>query len=226
MALSLSSPHAKSTGGWLGAALANRAERFNTISALLGAVAAVSGVGWLVMLAIHRGDPWKIASFSIYGVTLIAVYVFATLYHGSHGRAKAVFSKLDHLSIYLLIAGTYTPFSLVTLRDSVGWKIFGTIWGMAVFGIILDLVPNNGKRIFQMIIYLAMGWLMVVALDPLLRALPMAGFYWLLSGGVFYTVGVAFYLLDHKVAYFHAIWHIFVMAGSFSHYVSVLYYVA
>ncbi len=196
------------------------------LSALIGAIAAVGGVLWLVTLAMRQGDPWKIASFSIYGATLILVYVVATLYHGTTGRAKAVFSKLDHLSIYLLIAGTYTPFTLVSLRENVGWEIFGIIWGMALFGIILDLIPQNGKRVLQMIIYLAMGWLMVVALDPLLQALPMTGFYWLLLGGLFYTVGVVFYALDKQVSYFHGIWHIFVLAGSFSHYVSVLYYVA
>lgn len=211
---------------WLCFALDNKAERFNTISALLGAIAAVSGVIWLVTLAIRQGDPWKIASFSIYGVTLISVFVFATLYHGSNGQGKTVLSKLDHLSIYLLIAGTYTPFTLVTLRDSVGWQIFGIIWGMALLGIILDLVPENGNRVLPVIIYLVMGWLMVIALKPLLRALPMAGFYYLLSGGLFYTIGVVFYVLDNRVSYFHGIWHIFVLSGSFSHYVAVLNYVA
>lgn len=226
MELSSFSSHPKRRNGWLGFALENKAERFNTISALLGAIAAVSGVVWLVTLAVRQGDPWKIASFSIYGVTLILVYVFATLHHGSNGQAKAVFSKLDHLSIYLLIAGTYTPFTLVTLRDSVGWQVFGTVWGMALFGIIQDLMPKKGNRVLPVIIYLVMGWLIVVALKPLLRALPMAGFYCLLLGGLFYTVGVVFYALDKKVSYFHGIWHIFVLAGSFSHYVAVLYYVA
>ncbi len=210
---------------WLAFVLENKAERFNTASALLGAVAAVSGVAWLVAFAVREGDPWKIGSFSIYGVTLILVYVFATLYHGSKGRAKAVFSKLDHLSIYLLIAGTYTPFTLVTLRDSVGWQMFSLIWAMALFGIILDLKPERGHRVLPVILYLAMGWLIVVALTPLLQALPVTGFYFLLSGGLFYTVGVVFYALDYKVSYFHGIWHIFVLAGSFSHYVAVLYYV-
>jgi hemolysin III len=226
MASSSLSSNPKRETGWLSYVSANKAERFNMLSALIGAIAAVGGVVWLVTLAMRQGDPWKIASFSIYGATLILVYVVATLYHGTTGRAKAVFSKLDHLSIYLLIAGTYTPFTLVSLRENVGWEIFGIIWGMALFGIILDLIPQNGKRVLQMIIYLAMGWLMVVALDPLLQALPMTGFYWLLLGGLFYTVGVVFYALDKKVSYFHGIWHIFVLAGSFSHYVSVLYYVA
>ncbi len=220
------SSHPKGRNGWLGFALENRAERLNTVTALLGAIAAVSGVAWLVMLAVRQGDPWKIASFSIYGITLILVYVFATLYHGSMGKFKAVFSKLDHLSIYLLIAGTYTPFTLVTLRDSVGWQVFGIIWGMALPEIILDLMPKNGKRVLRVIVYLVMGWLIVFALNPLLRALPMAGFHCILLGGLFYTVGVVFYVLGKKVSYFHEIWHISVMAGSFNHYVAVLFYVA
>ena len=211
---------------WLGFTLQNKAEKFNTLSALMGAIAAVCGVAWLVTIAVHQGDPWKIASFSIYGVTLILVYAFATLYHGSNGQAKAVFSKLDHLSIYLLIAGTYTPFTLVTLRDSVGWQIFALIWGMALMGIIFDLLPKQGNRILPVIIYLAMGWLIVVAINPLLKALPMTGFYCIFLGGLFYTIGVFFYVLDDKVRYFHGIWHIFVLAGSLSHFVAVLSYVA
>jgi hemolysin III len=220
------SSHPKRRNGWLGFALENKAEHFNTITALLGVIAAVSGVAWMVTLAVRQGDPWKIASFSIYGVTLILVYVFATLYHGSSGKSKAVYSKLDHLSIYLLIAGTYTPFTLVTLRDSVGWQVFGIIWGMAIFGIILNLMPKADNRMLRVMVYLVMGWLIVLALKPLLKALPLAGLYCLISGGLFYTVGVVFYVFDKKVSYFHGIWHIFVMAGSSSHYLAVIYYVA
>ena len=149
----------------------NKAEQFNTISALTGAIASIFGVVWLISLAIHQGDPWKISSFSIYGLTLILVYVFATLYHGTKGRVKAVYSKLDHLSIYLLIAGTYTPFTLVTLRESVGWQLFSIIWGLALFGIILDMMPKSGNRLLPVFVYLLMGWLMVGALQPLLQAL-------------------------------------------------------
>jgi len=204
----------------------NKAEQFNTISALTGAIASIFGVVWLISLAIHQGDPWKISSFSIYGLTLILVYVFATLYHGTKGRVKAVYSKLDHLSIYLLIAGTYTPFTLVTLRESVGWQLFSIIWGLALFGIILDMMPKPGNRLLPVFVYLLMGWLMVVALQPLLQALPMPGFYYLLAGGLFYTVGIVFYLLDGKVSYFHGVWHLFVISGSLSQYLSILYYVA
>ncbi len=220
------SSHPQRSNGWLGTVFENKAERLNTVTALLGAIAAVAGVAWLVTLAVRQGDPWKIASFSIYGFTLILVYVFATLYHGSSGKFKAVYSKLDHLSIYLLIAGTYTPFTLVTLRDSVGWLLFGIIWGMAIFGIILDLMPKADNRMLRVMVYLVMGWLIVVALNPLLRALPMTGLYYIVLGGLFYTVGVVFYVFDKKVSYFHGIWHIFVMAGSSSHYLAVIHYVA
>ena len=204
----------------------NKAERLNTATAIFGAIAAVCGIAWLLNIAIFTGDEWKIITFSIYGCTLILTFVFATLYHSSSGSAKAVFSKLDHVSIYLLIAGTYTPFALVTLRNSVGWPLFGVIWGMALLGIILDLMPKKGNRVLPVIIYLTMGWLVVVAIKPLLQVLPMAGFYSLLCGGIFYTVGVVFYLHDEKVSYFHGIWHILVLLGSFSHYCTILNFVA
>jgi hemolysin III len=220
------SSHQEQRRGWLLSAFDNKAERFNILTALVGAIASVYGVVWLVTLAVHQGDPWKISSFSIYGATLIVVYLFATLYHGSNGRAKSVFSKLDHISIYLLIAGTYTPCTLVTLRDSVGWQVFALIWVMALVGIYLDCMPKKGNRILPVIIYLLMGWLIVVAINPLLQALPMKGFHFLLAGGLCYTVGVAFYVLENKNAYFHAIWHLFVISGSMNHYIAIFYYVA
>lgn len=225
MALGSISPGSKRSRDWLGVLLENKAECFNTITALLGAIAAVCGVVWLLMLAVRQGDPWKIASFGIYGLTLVSVYVVAMLYHASNGHAKTLFCKLDHLSIYLLIAGTYTPFTLVTLRDSVGWQVFSAVWGMAFLGIILDWAPKKGNRVLPVIIYLIMGWLILVAINPLLRVLPMAGFYSLLVGGLFYTFGVVFFALDKKVHYFHGIWHIFVLSGSISHYIAVLFYV-
>lgn len=203
------------------------AERFNTLSHLLGLLAAAIGAVVLVILASRQGDIWKLASFSIYGLTLMLVYTFSTLYHGLQGEAKQIFAKLDHLSIYLFIAGTYTPFTLVTLKGIWGWSIFATVWALAILGIVLDISPYRGeRRIVPVIIYLAMGWVILVAIDPLLKALPFAGFVWLMVGGVFYTVGVIFFALDHKVSYFHGIWHILVLAGSISHYCSVLLYVA
>ncbi len=200
-------------------------ERFNGISHLVGAMAAAVGLVALVMVAVQQGDPWKIVSFSIYGTTLLMLYTFSTLYHSLRGRAKKIFRMLDHHSIYLLIAGTYTPFTLVTIRGDWGWWLFGVIWALAAVGIVLDSLPKKGSRILPIVIYLVMGWLCVIALKPLLQVLPMNGFYWLLAGGIFYTVGVVFYALDAKVRHFHGVWHLFVLAGSISHYITIFFYV-
>lgn len=203
-----------------------KGERFNGISHLVGAAAALAGLVVLVVVASRQGDPWKIVSFSVYGITLFLLYAFSAIYHSVRGRTKAVFRKLDHYSIYLLIAGTYTPFTLVTLRGVWGWTIFGVIWGLAVLGVALDSLPSRGRRILPVIIYLLMGWLVLIALKPLLQALPVAGFAWLLLGGVFYTAGVFFFALDERRRHFHGIWHLFVLAGSLCHYFAVLFYVA
>jgi hemolysin III len=151
--------------------------------------------------------------------------VSSALYHSLRGKAKDVFRKLDHHAIYLLIAGTYTPFTLVTLRGAWGWSLFGVIWGLAVLGIVVDSLPQKGLRILPVVIYLLMGWLVLMALKPLLQALPSMGFVWLLVGGLFYTGGVVFYALDERVRHFHGIWHLFVLMGSISHYITVLFYV-
>lgn len=201
-------------------------ERFNSISHLIGAVAALAGLVVVVVVAAQQGDPWKIVSFSVYGATLFFLYTVSTLYHSLRGRAKRIFRKLDHYSIYFLIAGTYTPFTLVTLRGAWGWTIFGVIWGLAAVGIALESLPQSGNRLLSLGVYILMGWLVVLALEPLLQALPWAGFVWLLLGGIFYTGGVAFYLFDEKIRHFHGIWHLFVLAGSVSHYVTILFYVA
>lgn len=204
----------------------DKGERFNGISHLIGAAGALAGLAVLVVLAARQGDPWKIVSFSVYGATLLMLYVFSTLYHSLRGRPKAIFRKLDHFSIYLLIAGTYTPFTLVTLRGAWGWSLFGVIWGLAVIGILIDALPSKGHRILPVVIYLLMGWSCLVAIRPLLQALPVAGFMWLLAGGLFYTVGVIFFALDARVRHFHGVWHLFVLAGSISHFCAVLFYVA
>jgi len=201
-------------------------ERFNSISHLIGAVAALAGLVVAVVVAAQQGDPWKIVSFSVYGTTLFFLYAVSTLYHSLRGRAKRIFRKLDHYSIYFLIAGTYTPFTLVTLRGVWGWTIFGVIWGLAAAGIALESLPQQGNRVLSLVVYILMGWLVLVALKPLLEALPWAGFIWLLLGGIFYTGGVGFYLFDEKIRHFHGIWHLFVLAGSISHYVTILFYVA
>lgn len=201
-------------------------ERFNSISHLIGSAAALAGTACLIVVAARQGDPWKVVSFSIYGTSLVLLYSFSTLYHSLPGRGKAVFRTLDHLAIYLLIAGTYTPFTLVTLRGPWGWSIFGVVWALALFGIVLDTLGTRGARTVSLVIYLLMGWLIVVALKPLLQALPTTGTVWLLLGGVFYTSGVFFYVLDERVTHFHGIWHLFVMAGSLSHYVAIFNFVA
>jgi hemolysin III len=136
-----------------------------------------------------------------------------------------VFRKLDHYSIYFLIAGTYTPFTLVTLRGSWGWTIFGIIWGLAILGILLETLPQGKNRVLSVVIYVAMGWLMVIALKPLLAALPRTGFGWLLLGGCLYTGGLLFYFFDGRIRHFHGIWHLFVLGGSVCHYITLFFFV-
>jgi len=202
-----------------------KAERFNGITHLMGAVLALAGVAALVTVAAQDGETRRIVAFSIYGGSLFLLYLISTLYHSLPGRAKHVFRILDHQAIYLLIAGSYTPFTLVTLNGTVGWWMFGAIWGMAMLGMVLDALPRRGARVMPFVIYLTMGWLILLALDPLLDALPRAGFRWLLAGGIFYTSGIVFYALDRRHPWMHGVWHLFVLAGSISHYVAILFYV-
>lgn len=201
-------------------------ERFNSISHLMGTVLALGGATALLILAARQADPWKIVSFSLYGASLFLLYASSTLYHSLRNRAKAVFRKLDHLAIYLLIAGTYTPFALVTLRGGWGWSLFGLIWGLAVVGMVVEFLPRRGARILPVVIYLLMGWLALIALKPLLQALPIIGFVWLVAGGLFYTFGMIFYGLDRRLRHAHGVWHLFVLVGSISHYIAIFFYVA
>jgi hemolysin III len=177
------------------------------------------------MFASLQGDPWIIASFSIYGASLFLLYTVSKLYHSLRGRAKQIFRKLDHVAIYLLIAGSYTPLTLVTLRGAWGWTIFAIVWGMAIIGIIVDGLHKGGSRRTQMGIYLLMGWLILLAMYPLIRALPRGGLALLVLGGVFYTSGIIFYAIDDRMKHAHGIWHLFVLAGSISHYLAMLLYV-
>jgi hemolysin III len=200
-------------------------ERFNSISHLVGAALALAGVVVLVTFASLQGDPWKIASFSIYGASLFLLYTLSTLYHSLRGRAKQIFRKLDHVAIYLLIAGSYTPLTLVTLHGAWGWTLFVIIWGLAIAGIIVDGLHKEGSRRTQMGIYLLMGWLILLAIYPLIRAFPQGGLALLVLGGVFYTSGIIFYAIDDRMKHAHGIWHLFVLAGSISHYMAMLLYV-
>jgi hemolysin III len=200
-------------------------ERFNALTHLCGALLALAGSIVLIALATQAGDPWKMVSVSIYGATLVLLYSFSTLYHSLRGRAKVILRKLDHHSIYLLIAGTYTPFCLVTLRGPWGWALFGVVWGLAALGMLQELRPDRGPRILSVVIYVVMGWVALVAVVPLLQALGTAGFAWLAAGGLFYTFGIIFYALDARLRHAHGIWHLFVIAGSAAHYVAILRYV-
>ncbi|MGA7748934.1 MAG: hemolysin III family protein [Gallionella sp.] len=200
-------------------------EKFNAITHLVGAVLAIAGTVALIMLASLQGDPWKIASVSIYGATLVLLYGFSTLYHSLRGRAKDILRELDHHSIYLLIAGSYTPFCLVTLRGPWGWSLFGVVWGLAVLGILQELWLKNSARVLSVVIYVVMGWVALAALVQLVHVLGPAGFAWLLAGGLFYTIGIVFYVIDKRFIHAHGIWHLFVLAGSAAHYIAILLYV-
>ena len=201
-------------------------ERLNCATHAVGACLAAAGSAVLITLAARGGNPWKITSFSIYAAMLLALYVTSTLYHGVRGLSKNVWRKMDHCAIYLLIAGTYTPFTLVTLRETLGWWMFGAIWSLALLGIAQEIWYARGARILSLAIYITMGWLAAVAISPLIAAMGWHGFAWLAGGGLFYTAGIAFYATDDKVRHGHGIWHVFVLCGSICHYVAVLVYVA
>ncbi|OYO29886.1 hemolysin III family protein [Janthinobacterium sp. PC23-8] len=202
-------------------------ERFNSISHVVGAVLAAIGGVVLIVVAALTGDVWKIVSCGVYAAMLLTLYLTSSLYHSVRSpRVKAVLQRLDHCAIYLLIAGTYTPFMLVTLRGPWGWSLFGVVWALAVIGIVQEYLYARGARILSLVIYVLMGWLIVIGLKPLLAALEWNGFLWLAAGGVCYTGGIGFYATDHKLRHGHGIWHLFVLAGSICHFVAILFYVA
>jgi hemolysin III len=200
-------------------------EKLNAWTHLVGAVLAVAGSIVLVVLAALGGDPWKIIGVSIYGATLVLLYSSSALYHSFRGRAKDILRKLDHQSIYLLIAGSYTPFCLVTLHGPWGWSLLAVVWGLALVGGLQELWLKSEARVLSVIIYVVMGWVVVVAMVPLLQALGTAGFAWLAVGGVFYTTGIIFFALDSRLKHAHGIWHLFVLAGSAAHYFAILFHV-
>jgi hemolysin III len=197
-------------------------ERFNSISHLVGASLALVGGAVLVTMAAMEGDVAKIASFSVYSATLFILYFASTLYHSFPGRVKRIFRVIDHQAIYLLIAGTYTPIAVVALKSAGGWWLLGGVWAMAIFGMVLDALRRTGPRIGSIILYLAMGWFCVFALDSLMVLLSPASLTWLIVGGVFYTSGIVFFVLDSWYPWCHGIWHLFVLAGSVSHYFAIL----
>jgi hemolysin III len=201
-------------------------ERFNGYSHLIGTLLAVAGAVVLIVLGALQGDVWKIVSFAIYGTGLVLLYGFSTLYHSTRGRTKRLFQKLDHNAIYLLIAASYTPFTLVTLRGPWGWSLFGIVWGLAAVGMLQEVILGHRTRKLSLAIYVLMGWVALVAIVPLIEALSPAGFAWLAAGGVIYTAGIVFYHYDERFTHWHGIWHLFVLGGSAAHYVAILCYVA
>lgn len=200
-------------------------EILNIITHGLGLLLSIAALVILVVFASLRGDAWHIVSFSIYGASLVILYLASTLFHSV--RKQSLRNKLnvfDHSAIYFLIAGTYTPFLLVTIRGPWGWSLFGVIWGLAIGGLIFKLFYTGKYDFLSAIIYVLMGWLIIIALKPMNANLSTEGMLWLLGGGISYSIGVVFYLL-HKLPYNHAIFHIWVLLGSFAHFVAVFRYV-
>jgi len=203
-----------------------RGERFNGLSHLAATLLAATGVSLLLALSARAMDAWQVTGIAIYGATLLFLFGVSTLYHSTRGRAKAVLRKLDHCAIYLLIAGTYTPFALVTLRGAWGWSLLGVAWGLAALGIAQEFFFGKGARIVSLAIYFAMGWMGLAALQPLAAGLGPAGLAWLIAGGTLYSGGIVFYALDERMRHFHGVWHLFVLAGSAAHFVAIAAYVA
>lgn len=197
----------------------------NAVTHGVGAALSVAGLVLLVVHAAVQGDPWKIVGASIYGASLLLLYLMSTLYHSlPPGRAKRVFQRLDYCAIHLLIAGTYTPFLLVTLRGPLGWSLFGVVWALAIAGVVLESVVRRRIEKLSVGLYLVMGWLIVGASVQLLRQLAPEGTALLAAGGVAYTLGVVFYVW-RRLRYHHAVWHAFVLGGSICHFFAVYHYV-
>ena len=186
---------------------------------------AVAGLVLLTAFAVQEDDGFKLASAIVFGISLVLLYTASTLYHSlPQPKVKHVFKVLDHCGIYVLIAGTYTPFCLVTLREANGWWLFGVVWGLAAVGIALEAFWVHRPRWLSALVYLAMGWIVVFSLGPLVERLAPSGLWLLVAGGLAYTVGAAFYVLD-RIRYMHAVWHLWVLAGSVCHFLAVLLYV-
>jgi hemolysin III len=201
----------------------------NAITHGIGAALAIAGAAYLIV-ASTRGTVLDIVSCSVFSATLVLVYICSTLYHSLvRTRARHVFQILDHSSIYLLIAGTYTPFTLISLRGPLGWSVFGVEWSLAIAGIIsksvaLERFKEGWLAVLSAVVYLFQGWVIVIAVGPLVHAIGWHGVAWLGAGGMAYTLGIVFFALDSR-RFFHAAWHIFVLAGSIAHYFAILFYV-
>ncbi len=200
-------------------------EKINIISHAIGFILSIVALVLLVTHAILLGDVWQIVSFSIFGASLIILYAASTFYHSAKkSELRNRLKIMDHASIYVLIAGTYTPFTLVTLKGTIGWVLFGISWGLAVTGIILKLFFTGKYDLISTIMYVLMGWVIVFAIKPLIYNLTLEGLLWLFAGGISYTIGAIIYSIK-KIKFNHAIFHMFVLFGSFCHFMSVFFYV-
>lgn len=197
----------------------------HTVTHAFGMLLSIAGLAILVGFSSLNGDAWHVVSSSVYGTSLIILYGASALYHGiPHPVAKVLLQRIDHAAIYLLIAGTYTPFLLISLRGSWGWSLFGVIWSLALTGVVLEFINWKPFKKISLALYLGMGWIVIVAINPMLEQVATGGLVLLLAGGLFYSLGVIFYVWD-SLKYNHAIWHMFVLAGSVLHFFSILFYV-
>ncbi len=201
-------------------------ELANSVSHGIGLLLAIAAIPILVVGAVVRGDPVDVVGSSVFGASMVILYLTSTLYHVvPAGKLKERLQRLDHAAIYILIAGTYTPFTFGVLGGSWGWTLFGLVWGVAVIGVVTKMVFGVKYDRFSTAMYLIMGWLVLIAVRPLLSAIPPQGFAWLLAGGGFYSLGVMFYVA-RRLPYGHFVWHVFVLAGSICHFFAVLWFAA
>lgn len=199
-----------------------REEIANAITHGIGTLLAIAALVVLIVFSAIKGNVWHVVSFSIFGATLVTLYLASTLYHSFTGeKVKVLFRKFDHMSIYLLIAGTYTPFCLTVLNNWIGWTLFGIVWGCAIIGIVLKVFYTGKKELLSTILYVLMGWVALIAIQPLFNSVSLLTFILLITGGLFYTAGTFFFVKD-RVKYFHSVWHLFVLAGSGFHVFAVL----
>ncbi len=202
-----------------------REELAHALTHGLGVILGIIGLVILLVQASSHGDAWHVTSSAIYGASLIILYLASTVYHAAPiGKLKVLLQKFDHAGIFLLIAGTYTPFTLVSLRGGWGWSIFGVVWGLALIGFYHELFARRQFRNLSLGLYLIMGWMIMIAIKPMIASVPPGGLWLLLAGGLSYTFGVAFYLWK-SLRFHHAIWHLFVLGGSICHFLAIMLYV-
>lgn len=198
-------------------------EIFNAVSHGTGGLLAIAGTVVLIVAAAIYSDAWGVVSSAIYGASMIILYTMSTLYHAiTNKKAKTFFRIMDHNTIFFLIAGTYTPYTLVPLRGALGWTLFGIIWGAAIIGIVFNSISLEKARKLSLVCYVAMGWAIIFAIKPMIQSVPKISLIFLLIGGVFYTAGIVFYAIK-RIKYFHSVWHLFTIGGTVFHYFSILF---